>query len=127
MYTVVVRQKKESQVGWRRAGGEVTGSGKGKSGGGRGSKEVYCGKMWCPKPVVLPKPNYAYLTNPRQLSMNSYHANESWLHSKGFRIWYTLLVVAGHLVLLAVPIFSTRTAWTLTNVLHSLVLIKKDV
>ena len=51
----------------------------------------------------------------------STNRNETWLNNNGFFVWYILIVLAAHIVLLSLPILSTGMVWTLTNALHSLV------
>ena len=51
-----------------------------------------------------------------------YNQNETWLSEKGAWLTYFILVVFMHLVLLSVPFFDTATAWTMTNVIHNVVL-----
>ena len=48
--------------------------------------------------------------------------NETWLSEKGAWLTYFILVVFLHLVLLSVPFFDTATAWTMTNVIHNVVI-----
>jgi len=45
--------------------------------------------------------------------------NVSWLGSRGVWLSYVVGVTALHLALLAVPVISVATAWTLTNVIHN--------
>lgn len=45
----------------------------------------------------------------------------SYFNSKGMWLFYTLLVVLLHWVVLSVPFISVALAWTLTNVLHNVV------
>ena len=64
-------------------------------------------------------------TTKEQHNIHSlYNQNETWLSEKGAWLTYFILVVFLHLVLLSVPFFDTATAWTMTNVIHNLVIIK---
>ncbi|XP_037088638.1 ORM1-like protein 3 [Pollicipes pollicipes] len=45
--------------------------------------------------------------------------NVSWLGSRGVWLSYVVGVTALHLALLAVPVISVATAWTLTNIIHN--------
>lgn len=47
--------------------------------------------------------------------------NSSWLNSKGTWVTYIIFTLILHFVLLSLPFLSTPVAWTLTNVLHSIV------
>ena len=49
--------------------------------------------------------------------------NSSWLNGKGFWLSYFCGVLILHLMLLCLPFLSTATAWTLTNLIHNLVLL----
>ena len=49
--------------------------------------------------------------------------NKSYLGSKGIWITYTLVVLFVHIILLAVPIINISFAWTITNVLHNMVIV----
>ncbi|XP_065560145.1 ORM1-like protein 3 [Artemia franciscana] len=46
--------------------------------------------------------------------------NTSWLASRGMWFSYVAGVLGLHLVLLSIPLWSTSTAWTLTNIIHNL-------
>ena len=48
--------------------------------------------------------------------------NSSWLNGKGLWLSYGLGVLLLHLILLSLPFLSTAVAWTLTNLIHNLVL-----
>ncbi|XP_067931682.1 ORM1-like protein 3 [Watersipora subatra] len=43
----------------------------------------------------------------------------SYLNSKGMWLFYSLLVLLLHWVILSVPFISSALAWTLTNVIHN--------
>ena len=49
--------------------------------------------------------------------------NSTWLNEKGLWLSYCIGVLMLHLVLLCLPFLSTATAWTLTNVIHNLVVL----
>ena len=49
--------------------------------------------------------------------------NSSWLNGKGLWLSYGLGVLLLHLILLSLPFLSTAVAWTLTNLIHNLVLL----
>ena len=53
----------------------------------------------------------------------SVNPNSSWLNGKGFWLSYTLGVLLLHLVLLCIPVLTTAQAWTLTNVIHNMVML----
>lgn len=48
--------------------------------------------------------------------------NSSWLNSRGMWLTYCVGVLTLHLVLLSFPFFSVAWVWTLTNLIHSLVM-----
>ena len=52
--------------------------------------------------------------------------SDAWLSARGFWATYLLCILAGHLVLLSIPVISTETAWTLTNVLHAIVCVERE-
>lgn len=43
-------------------------------------------------------------------------------NSKGIWVTYLLIVFLSHLIILSVPFFSVAVAWTLTNVLHDVIM-----
>jgi hypothetical protein len=51
--------------------------------------------------------------------------NTTWLQSRGLWISYALGVLTLHLILLSVPILSVALSWTLTNLIHNAVCIRK--
>ncbi|XP_065339787.1 ORM1-like protein 3 [Cloeon dipterum] len=46
--------------------------------------------------------------------------NASWLDNRGLWLSYGISFLVLHLSLLSIPFISTSTAWTLTNLIHSL-------
>lgn len=48
--------------------------------------------------------------------------NSSWLNGKGLWLSYGLGVLLLHLILLSLPFLSTAVAWTLTNLIHNMVI-----
>eukprot|EP00051_Salpingoeca_urceolata_P026999 m.479630 g.479630 ORF g.479630 m.479630 type:complete len:163 (-) comp21535_c0_seq1:302-790(-) len=55
------------------------------------------------------------------INWNPVNPNESWINAKGFWVYYVLVVLMIHLILLAIPVFPTAWTWSLTNALHSVV------
>jgi hypothetical protein len=53
--------------------------------------------------------------------MNPLNPNETWVNARGIWLWYVLLILISHLMLLSIPFLSTADVWTLTNVFHSVV------
>lgn len=46
----------------------------------------------------------------------------SYLNSKGIWLTYIILILLAHLMLLSVPFFTVPVAWTLTNVVHDVLM-----
>ena len=67
------------------------------------------------------------ITKEQQNIHSLYNQNETWLSEKGAWLTYFILVVFLHLVLLSIPFFDTATAWTMTNVIHNVVIICKQI
>lgn len=52
--------------------------------------------------------------------------NSLWLNSRGMWLSYTIGVLLLHLILLSFPFLSVAWVWTLTNILHNTVSLKKN-
>lgn len=50
--------------------------------------------------------------------------NTSWLYSRGMWLAYILGLICVHLTILSIPFCSIAFAWTLTNLLHNMVIIE---
>ncbi len=71
-----------------------------------------------PSTAAAPPGSPSRYSNPGWDPLNP---NRTWILTPGLWLWYTLVVLAVHLVLLAIPVVSTATARTLTNLFHAAV------
>ncbi|XP_074658901.1 ORM1-like protein 1 [Tubulanus polymorphus] len=47
---------------------------------------------------------------------------ETYFNSKGMWVTYILIIFFFHLIILSIPFFTVATAWTLTNLLHNVLM-----
>ncbi|XP_054165304.1 ORM1-like protein 3 [Oppia nitens] len=86
--------------------------------GGHNNKDSLSVRSTKPSPVMAMMAALIMLGGtPAELNPNA-----SWLNSRGMWLSYVVAVLALHLILLSYPFITVAMVWTLTNVLHNLVM-----